>query len=436
AVSVTFSKFDASAVFARLRNNLRACRDKEELYVNCVKAMAHLCIQPVEIDREFLWFDVDDKFQSTRNRFIRDAFMAGRDAYDQLENTQHGDAQRKHRSSVRTALRTMVVYGRQMRLARPDDESLIWDGDLRWHHSDKHEPSCEEFGWLIDYLANAHIDDEAKGDALLVLSAMGGLGSSTKQLSYIKSLIRCMGSGRPHRVRHTALRAVCEAREELASITSASMSQDVDLAGLMHALSRAIYTAVCPNGDHTGPDAPFHNKRDLWYTKLIGVLTLNSEWLRHLTQDVHVNRCISLVDVCPINGELGDRYFKYHHLVTLSRIKSSGKDLPFNPSQEKWRRFIADAWAYTFWNDFTDMLPDLVAVTRLNLIASHGDIPREWLTNLAENVDQMCREGRSDLDGRIAKPKIDAALSSMQGLYAELSHMIEQRNTSTGASGS
>jgi hypothetical protein len=128
-------KFDASAVFARLCNNLRAYRDKEELYVKCGKAMAHLCIQPVEINRKLLWLAVDDKFWSHRNRFIRDAFMAGRDAYDQLENTQEIDAQRKYRSSVRTALRTMVVhgltfhgfmfYGSRGPLARPDDESLI-----------------------------------------------------------------------------------------------------------------------------------------------------------------------------------------------------------------------------------------------------------------------------------------------------------------------
>jgi hypothetical protein len=169
---------------------------------------------------------------------------------------------------------------------------------------------------------------------------MGGLGSSTKQLSYIKSLIRCMGPGRPHRVRHTALRAVCEAREELVSITSASMSQD-DLAELMDGLSRAILTAVCPNGDNTAPDAPFHYKRDLRYTRLVGVLAQNSEWLRRLTQDGHVNRCISLVDTD------NDNHFKFIHLVTLSRI---------NPSQERWQHFIANIWVYAYGRYNADML--------------------------------------------------------------------------------
>jgi hypothetical protein len=424
--------FDASAVFARLRNNLRASRDREELYVKCGKAMAHLCIQPVEINRNLLWLSVGDKFWSHRNRFIRDAFMAGRDAYDQLENTQEMDAQRKHRSSVRTAVRTMVVYGQQMQLARPDDESLIWAGDLRWHYSDKHEPSCEEFDWLVDYLANASMDDEAEGDALLALSAMGGLGSSTKQLSYIKSLIRCMLPWRPPRVRHTALRAVYEAREELASITSASMPQGVD-AELMDELSRAIYTVVCPDDDdHSGPDAPFLPNRDLMYTRFIGALTQNDEWFQRLTQHGHVDRCISLVNICPIDGDFDDLYFQFNHLVTLSRIKSSGKDLPFNPSQERWRRFITDAWEYVYDypddND-NDMLPDLVTMTRLNLTAPYDDIPREWLTYIAK-VDEISREGRSELGGHMA-PNIHAALGS---LYTDLIDIVRQRDN--GASGS
>jgi hypothetical protein len=224
-------KKDVSAAFARLRGIFETCHDREELYIKYGKSMAHPRIQPVKIDEELLAFVWDFKHRSTRNRFIRDAFMTGRAAYHQLENARLmiaqlkdaqdenarlriarlRNAQPKHRASARTALRTMLVHGQLDRLSRPDDEVLIWNGDLRWHHSDEREAGCEEFDWLVDYLAGDaehRIDDETEGDALLALSAMRGLGSSTKRLSYIRSLIRCMSSTRSPRVRHTALRAV------------------------------------------------------------------------------------------------------------------------------------------------------------------------------------------------------------------------------------
>ncbi|KAG1822648.1 uncharacterized protein BJ212DRAFT_1425256, partial [Suillus subaureus] len=214
---------DVSTVFARLRRHFMACRDtdKEELYVKYGKAMAHLCIQSGKISRGLLEFYSDNKFQTTQSRLVHDAFMAGRAAYNQFKKSWAEDAKPKHRASARTALRTMLVHGLSFRLSCPDDEELTWRGDLQWRYSDGHTPSCEEFDWLVDYLADGAeypTDDETEGDALLALSAMRGLGSSTRRLSYIRSLIRCMDSPRPPRVRHSALRAVFEAREELASI--------------------------------------------------------------------------------------------------------------------------------------------------------------------------------------------------------------------------
>jgi hypothetical protein len=449
---------DVSAIFAHLRDRFLACRDNEELYIKYGKAMAHLCIQPVKIDEKLLEFYGNDKFLSTRSRFIRDAFMAGRAAYDQLKNTREADDRRKHWASVRTALRTMIVHARWGRLSRPDEEYIL-GSDLRWHDSNEHEPSCEEFDWLVDYLADGafdwsldheglndmhHTDDETKGNAFLALSAMRGLGSSTKQRSYIESLIRCMGSTRPSRLRYTALQAAHEAREGLASITSASMPQDVDT-DLMNKLSCAILTAVCPNDDQTmqdtGPDASFYHHRDWCYTRLIGALSQNDEWFQRLTRDRHVDRCISLVDTCPF----GNPDFTLNHLVTLLRIKSSGKDLPFGPTQERWRLWIADAWTYAdslhFDDDDVDLLIALVTATRLNLTASADGIPREWLAGLAEELDKILEKGRQPFNQYdIAEAKIDAALSSLLGLHTELSHVAKQRktsqkDTSTGASG-
>ncbi|KAG2357913.1 hypothetical protein BDR07DRAFT_318131 [Suillus spraguei] len=235
--------------------------------------MAHLCIQPVKISSRLLEYA---EFGQTRIRLIREAFMAGRNAYEQLnsKDTQEADAQQKLRADIRTALRTVVVHGHANRLSRPDDEDLIWHGDWRWHHSDEHKPSYEEFDWLVDYLADnnticspadliagdAHTDEETKGDALLALSAMQGLGSPTKRQSYISSLIRCMGPTRPLRVRHSALRAVFEAREELAS-----MPLGID-AQLLNELSRVLLTAACPEDGqttyNTEPHTSSHIDRD------------------------------------------------------------------------------------------------------------------------------------------------------------------------------
>jgi hypothetical protein len=63
-------------------------------------------------------------------------------------------------------------------------------------------------------------DNETEGDAFLALSAMRGLGSSTKRPFYIKWLIRLIGLAMGPRVRHTALRPIFDAREVLASTTS------------------------------------------------------------------------------------------------------------------------------------------------------------------------------------------------------------------------
>ncbi|KAG2757224.1 hypothetical protein P692DRAFT_20712540 [Suillus brevipes Sb2] len=425
--------------------------------------MAHLCIQPVKICENLLVFSWDDKFESTRSRFIRDGFMAGRAAYHQLKNArlkiaqlnnaQHQkdqlrNARLRHRADIHTALRTMLVHGQHDRLSRPDDEDLIWNGDLRWHHNDndKREPSWEEFDWLIDYLAHdANTDDETESDILLALSAMSGLGSFTRQSSYISSLIGCMGSARPPRVRHAALRAVREARDELASMTSGSLPPDVDTQ-LLDELSRALLTAVRPKDGHTthdtGPDASFHLRRDSCYIRIIYALAKNDEWLQCLTRDGHLDWCISLVD--------GDCYIHYwevgfYLLVVFGRIKSLGKDLPFSPAQEKWRSLVKNTWETlqhaTESDNYVDGIPAVVTATRLDLTAS-GGVPGEWHTVLAA----MVREALVNLKGRqailvndgIAQAVIDAALSSTQGLYDDLSSMIEQRSTSqrgTGASG-
>ncbi|KAG1805470.1 uncharacterized protein BJ212DRAFT_868562 [Suillus subaureus] len=359
-----------------------------------------------------------------------------RAAYYQLKNPQEEDVRPKHRAGVRTALRTMLVHGRSYQLSRPDDEQLIWHGDLCWHHSDEREPRCEEFDWLIDYLAGdaEHCtDNDTEGDALLVLSAMHGLGSSVKRRSYISSLIRCMHSTRPPRVRHTALRAVFEAREELASMTSASMPPGVD-ARLLNELSRSLLTAVRPKNSQithdTGPDASFHIDRDSCYIRIICALMKNNEWYQRLTRDGHLDRCISLLDglyqYCHLNAG-------FYLLVIFGRIKSSGKDLPFGPAQERWRRFITHIWNFVqrsvSFNGDVDGIPAFVAATRLNLTAADDGVPWEWLADLSTKVHGALVNLRQSqayyVDRGIAQAAINGALSSIQGLDDELSRMVE-----------
>ncbi|KAG2757222.1 hypothetical protein P692DRAFT_20814223 [Suillus brevipes Sb2] len=302
--------------------------------------MAHLCMQPVKIDsklvEERFW---NDEFKETRGRFIRDAFMAGRAAYDQLNNLNTeswiaNDVIPKYRADIRTALRTLVVHGQDNRLSRPDDEDLIWDGDLRWRHSDGRKPSCEEFDWLVDYLAGDaehRTDDETEGDALLALSSMQGLGSSTKQQSYISSLIR--------------------------------------------------FDKVSQNGHF-----------------LIG----------------------------------------FYLLVVFWRIKSSGKDLPFSPTQENWRSLVKNTWEtleIVTWSDNAiDGIPAIVTLTRLNLTASDNGVPREWFTDLAAIVHKVLvksqREQATLVNNGIGQAAIDTALSSIQGLHDDLGCVIDQRNAS------
>ncbi|KAG2360145.1 hypothetical protein BDR07DRAFT_171003 [Suillus spraguei] len=375
------------------------------------------------------------------NRFVRDAFMAGCVAYEQLKKTPLADAQRKHRADTRTALRTTVVHGLVNKLSRPDDEGLIRTGRLQWRDSDERAPSRREFNWLVDYLVDDHKDDETKGDALLVLSAMQGLGSPAKQPAYIRSLVHCMDSTKPSRVRHSALRAVCEAREELVSITSGSMPQCID-AQLLDELSRALLTAVRPYGDQTihdtGPDAFFHLRRDSCYIRIICALTKDDEWCQRLTHDGHPDWCISLVD----------EYQNCHHLdaafyllVVFGRIKSSGKDIPFSPAQMMWRVLIKNVWDHMKYSAGYDVLygiPDLVIATRLNLTTSDDDIdiPTRWFADLATKVQATSVELQQNqayyVDDSIVHAAINAALSSIQGLDEELSRIVKQRNTSQG----
>ncbi|KAJ8586738.1 hypothetical protein M405DRAFT_342818 [Rhizopogon salebrosus TDB-379] len=300
------SKLDASAIYARLLDNFADSVDRPELFVTYGKVLTHLRIQSLKassIDwKEMITWHTGGE----RNRFIHNAFMDARLAYDQYKKTGNKVSQWKHMADARTALRTMLVYGLRVRhhASLPDDEGLIWNADLRWSHSNGHTPSCSDFDWLIDYLstkAHNETDDETVGDALLALSAMHGLGSPARRLYYVNALIHCMAPTRPSRVRYAALRAVSDARDDLASITSDSMSWGVD-ATLLDELSHALMTVVRSNHDQgkfgSRLDPNFIDSRDAsrCYFRLIFSLAKDGEWCKRLTRDGHVGWCLSLLD--------------------------------------------------------------------------------------------------------------------------------------------
>jgi hypothetical protein len=167
---------DASTAYARLLDNLATCVGRPELFVACGKAMAHLHVHSVvnrfrNYSKEYeTWYSWGNK-----SHFIRDAFTDAHRHHDQLKNLGNEGDRLKLQANARVAMRTMVVYGWENLLSHPNEEGLIWYGDLRWHHANGKTPSYEEFDWLIDYLVDRvpdETDDKTEGDYQLILSAM------------------------------------------------------------------------------------------------------------------------------------------------------------------------------------------------------------------------------------------------------------------------
>ncbi|KAG1737788.1 hypothetical protein EDB19DRAFT_1716631 [Suillus lakei] len=413
----------------------------EEVFMKCGKAMAHLCSQSLEIrlGLRYKFIHIRDHWGGN-SRFVRDAFMDGRIACNHLKNTQQEDAGPKYKAHARTAMRIMVVHGQHFQFSLPDDEDLIWDGDMRWRDSDGLMPSCEEFDWLIDYLTeevDTAADDETVGDTLLALSAMHGLGSSVKRRSYITALIHCMGPTLPPRVRHAALRAVADAREELASITNKSMPRGVD-AALLDEFSYAVLPAVRPNQDQalhdSGPDASFHGQRDCCYLRLVFALAMNDAWRERLTRDGHLERCISLAEDAL---ERRSWVLGCYLAGIFACIDPSDQALPLSPAQERWRTFIREKWRdahYYMWvGDYVKALPALVTGTRQDLPGWGNSVPNKELAELAKHVhdilESLQKEQAYHVNRGLDQAIFDAALSSVQGLYDDLSRMIDNPNT-------
>ncbi|KAJ8579988.1 hypothetical protein M405DRAFT_835147, partial [Rhizopogon salebrosus TDB-379] len=375
------STLDASAIYERLLDGLAKCVDRPEIFVTYGKAMAHLRVETSGIsstasEKETTWGRWGDK-----SRFIRDAFMDARLACSQLnnvENARTGQLQKPSaQADVRTALKTMVVHGFSHCLSHPDNEELIWNGDLRWRHSDDRIPSSEEFDWLTEYLVDPELCNGTEVYALLALSAMHGLGSPDKRPFYVNVLIRCMTSTKSSRIRHAALRAISDASKELASITNDSKAEAVD-ARRLDELSRALLSAG-------SSDASSDESRNRCYLRLIFDLAKNDDWHKRLTHDRHIDWCISLVDKVLVSSSSLDAF----HLVRIfMHVDPLGKNsAPILAAQEKWQKLIIRAWTgccYSGSMDIIEAIPALVTVTREILLDADKDVVDQVMTKLQE----------------------------------------------------
>jgi hypothetical protein len=421
---------DVSAAYTRLLDNFKAYHDTPERCMNYGRAMAHLCIQPVEIHRNLIsgghgcW----DPLDFDRGRFICDAFQAGHDAWKRFRDVEVKDAELlKYKADIRTALRTMVVHGRGEHLSRPDDEKLIWYGDWRWWRNEELAPSCAEFDWLVDYVM-FQVDDETKGDALLALSAIPDLGSSAKRDSYVTTLIHCMGHEHP-RIRYTALRVVLDARVELAR-----PANDFPVS-LLDDLSRALLTAVNFKNGQTvhasGSDTLFHHDRDRCYFRLIFALTKDGGWRDRLIRDGHVKRCISLVKDVLENPRSSHNFYLagiFLHIV------SSGGDPPSKSlSIDNWRKLVKAAWRGFFFfvkeDEHTcfEVLPALVKVTEENFQGQENREPNLELpgqTNKEPNSElpgQNIGESNPELpDRKNGEPELQDLIGDVQSALKKL----------------
>jgi len=217
----------------------------------------------------------------------------------------------------------MVVYGKHDRISLPDDEEVIWYGDLQWCNDDGSTPSIEIFDWLVDYFIDTPVyasvtNHKTRGDALLAPSAMNGIGSDAKRASYIEALIRCMSPAEHYQVQFAAGRAISEARGELSSIASDSMLPG---AQLLELFSKLLDVVSSPASD----DSKLDLGQTRCYLRFIFSLAKNVEWLRLLPltkrEHPHVEKCTVL--------------FQRFHV----------DEIPLGYIQESWGTLIMRAWA-------------------------------------------------------------------------------------------
>lgn len=280
-------------------------------------------------------------------------------------------------NALRNALRFTLTAAKVSR-----DPAQLWYMQYSWRTADSHSP--EAFDWLVDYL-DTYFDEELAYDILLLLDVMKVRCSPAKQHQFFESLIACMDSDMPHNLRHIALRAAYNSREEIASIGAI----DDELRDMiLTKFSPAILTVVCPQPGATptgdGYDGLFNGDHDLCYLKLIFTLARNSNWHPRLFGDHHIDHCISMVTSCPISHA-------FYLTGILLRIASEQLSVTsFSAiTGQQWWDLISVAWIHVsaLIDDIhcLEFLPVLVEATKKDMqIASEYDL--EWLVGHVDSV--------------------------------------------------
>ncbi|KAG1793831.1 uncharacterized protein HD556DRAFT_446302 [Suillus plorans] len=180
--------------------------------------------------------------------------------------------------------------------------------------------------FLVHFRKSETRDFDAMGDALLALSAMRDLGSDTRRDNYLDAIIFAMEADKPSRLRHTALRAMFDARFKLVEIVEKEKGEFREK--LLKELAPALFTTTKPiapqRSDDDDPDTVFNPRRDDCYLRLILTLAKQRDWRAHLVTAGHIERCTSLLDHVIMNSTLSVTTHSYYLAAILIRMNPSG----------------------------------------------------------------------------------------------------------------
>jgi hypothetical protein len=226
---------------------------------------------------------------------------------------------------------------------------------------------------------------------------MGVHCSPAKQHLFIERLVACMDSTMSPHLRYAALRAAHSAREEIASIEA----MDDRLRDMvLTKLSPVILSVVCPPPGATPeeyPDRLSNFDCDLCYLELVFALARNSDWHPYLSEDRHIDRCISMIpNYC--NSESPTCHAFYIAGIFL-RITPEHQSVTLLDSvtEQQWWDVMRSAWIRLPYDILGtrsfELLPVLVDSTKKYMqIASKSD-----LEELIERVDRFLERLEGDM---------------------------------------
>ncbi|KAG2153037.1 uncharacterized protein EDB93DRAFT_238353 [Suillus bovinus] len=303
-----------------------------------------------------------------------------RKIYSRLRSCGRGDSRELSRV-LQNALRFTLTAAKVSR-----DPAHLWYG----HYLETDDSrSPEDLDWLMDYLEYIYSGDEETAlDILLFLDVMKVRCSPAKQHQFFKSLVFCMDGNRPVHLRHVALRAAHNAREEIASIDAIHDAKLRDM--ILTELSPTILTAVCPQSgtsfSNDDPDHPFHHGRDLCYLELLFALVRNSKWHPHLFGGHHIDRCISIIAECRF---MRHAFYLAGILLRITPGQLSVTSLD-SITERQWWDVISGAWSKACLIimidnvHFFEFLPVLVEGTK-----KYMHIAPETYQSFIRNVDDV-----------------------------------------------